>query len=277
MARDRNSDGILEFRNLTKVFDNKTWAVNDVSLSVPAGQMVGIIGPSGAGKSTLLRLINRLINPTDGTISYGGVNVGALRRRALLVWRARCAMIFQQFGLVKRSTALTNVLLGRLRHKAVWATLLGVFTKSERRRAVELLSRFDVHTIALQRADTLSGGQMQRVAIAKALMQDPDIVLADEPIASLDPRSSLQVMQALRRINQEDGLTVLCNLHNVQIAKDFCDRIVAMQDGRVVFDGTPEQLTETMIREIYGMQFEEIEDEIKRSTEMRQEPVNVET
>lgn len=243
---------MLKLDNCTKVF-GETRAVDNVSIAAAKGEMIAVIGPSGAGKSTLLRLINRLVDPSDGRILFEGQDVAKLKGRALRGWRTRCSMIFQQFGLVKRSDVVTNVLLGRLNAKPLWQTLPGLFTKAERQEALALLDRFGVAQFALQRVDTLSGGQQQRVAIAKALMQKPQIILADEPIASLDPKSSRQVMDALRDINQRDGLTVLCNLHNVQIARDYCDRIIAMRDGRVVFDGGPDQLTEQLVREVYGM------------------------
>lgn len=227
--------------------------MDGVTVDVARGEMIAVIGPSGAGKSTLLRLINRLATPSDGKIRFEGIDVAALSGRRLRSWRARCAMIFQQFGLVKRSDVITNVLLGRLNAKPTWQTIPGLFTRDERVQALALLARFGVEPLALQRADTLSGGQQQRVAIAKALMQNPEIILADEPIASLDPKSSLQVMEALRSVNREDGLTVVCNLHNVQIARDFCDRIIAMRDGRVVFDGPPAGLSQEAVREVYGM------------------------
>lgn len=243
---------MLKLDSLTKRFDT-TVAVNAASFEVSRGEMIAVIGPSGAGKSTLLRLINRLVDPSHGAILFENRNVAALSGRRLRAWRARCAMIFQQFGLVKRSDVITNVLLGCLNAKPAWQTIPGIFTAAERAQALALLARFGVESLALQRADTLSGGQQQRVAIAKALMQNPQIILADEPIASLDPKSSLQVMEALRTVNREDGLTVICNLHNVEIAREFCDRIIAMRDGRVVFDGPPGSLSAEAVREVYGM------------------------
>ena len=243
---------MLRLESLTKRFDN-TVAVDAASFGVARGEMIAVIGPSGAGKSTLLRLLNRLVAPTSGAILFEDRDVAALSGRRLRAWRARCAMIFQQFGLVKRSDVITNVLLGRLNAKPTWQTIPGIFTAAERAQALSLLARFGVENLALQRADTLSGGQQQRVAIAKALMQNPQIILADEPIASLDPKSSRQVMDALRRVNREDGLTVICNLHNVEIAREFCDRIIAMRDGRVVFDGPPGDLSAEDAREVYGM------------------------
>ncbi|MFQ3623219.1 MAG: phosphonate ABC transporter ATP-binding protein [Acetobacteraceae bacterium] len=249
---------MLEIVGLSRRFGAVT-AVDSVTLAVPNGQMVGIIGRSGAGKSTLLRLINRLVEPSEGRILFEGRDVGALRGQALRDWRTECAMIFQQFNLVQRLDVLTNVLIGRLNHRGTVSSLFKLFTAEERALAIRTLDRFDLAEASLQRADTLSGGQQQRVAIARALMQQPRIMLADEPIASLDPRNGKVVMDALRRINREDGLTVLCNLHTLDTARQYCDRIVGMAKGRVVFDGVPAQLTAEMVRDIYGMSEEEVE------------------
>ncbi len=249
---------MLELIGLTRRFGAVT-AVEHVSLSVPNGQMVGIIGRSGAGKSTMLRLINRLIDPTAGRIVFEGRDISLLKGRALRDWRTDCAMIFQQFNLVQRLDVLTNVLMGRLNHRPTLSSLFKMFSAEERALAIRTLERFDLAGAALQRADTLSGGQQQRVAIARALMQKPRIILADEPIASLDPRNGKVVMDALRTINREDGLTVLCNLHTLDIARHYCDRIVGMRAGRVVFDGVPAQLTASMVRDIYGMSEEELD------------------
>jgi phosphonate transport system ATP-binding protein len=249
---------MLEITGLTRRFGSVT-AVDDVMLAVPNGQMVGIIGRSGAGKSTLLRLINRLVEPTEGTVAFEGRDVGALKGRALRDWRTDCAMIFQQFNLMQRLDVLTNVLVGRLNHRGTLTSLLKLFTAAERALAIRTLDRFDLADAALQRADTLSGGQQQRVAIARALMQEPRIILADEPIASLDPRNGKVVMDALRRINREDGLTVLCNLHTLDTARRYCDRIVGMRSGRVVFDGVPSQLTPERVRDIYGISEEDLD------------------
>jgi phosphonate transport system ATP-binding protein len=246
----------LRIRGLTRCFGAKL-AVDDVSLDVPAGQMLGIIGRSGAGKSTLLRMINRLQVPSSGSILYGDIDVTALRGRALRDWRASCAMIFQQFNLIPRLDVLTNVLMGRLNKRSTLASLLGLFTAAERAAALAILDRFDLLETALVRAGQVSGGQQQRVAICRALMQQPRIILADEPIASLDPGNAQVVMDALRRINREDGLTVLCNLHHLDTARGYCDRIVAMKDGRFMFDGPPEALTAERVREVYGVGEEE--------------------
>ncbi len=219
--------------------------------------MVGVIGRSGAGKSTLLRMINRLQEPTSGSVLFDGVDITRLRGRALSDWRTRCGMVFQQFNLTGRLDVLTNVLVGRLNHRPVLSSLLGWFTAEERLRALRMLERFELAETALQRVDTLSGGQQQRVAICRAMMQEPRILLADEPVSSLDPHSATLVMDALRRINQQDGITVLTNLHHLDTARTYCDRIIAMQTGRVVFDGMPDMLTSARLRSIYGVSEEE--------------------
>jgi phosphonate transport system ATP-binding protein len=245
------SQHALHLSGLTRAFA-ETRAVDNVSLQIEPGQFVGVIGRSGAGKSTLLRLLNRLIDPTEGTITYGGQEVSALKGRALRQWRADCAMIFQQFNLVDRLDVLTNVLIGRLAHHGFVSSMAMRFSDEERTMAIRALERLSLVPQALQRAGTLSGGQQQRVAIAKALVQQPKIMLADEPIASLDPANATLVMDALKAINTEDGLTVLVNLHTLDTARAYCDRIIAMRAGRVMFDGTAAQLTDDVVRDIYG-------------------------
>lgn len=250
---------MLEIRDLTRRFGAKA-AVDGVTLSIPAGQMVGVIGRSGAGKSTPLRMINRLQEPSSGTIRFGTTDVTSLCGKALRDWRCACAMVFQQFNLVPRLDVLTNVLMGRLNHRGQVASLLGLFTAAERAMALQALDRFDLPGTALQRAGTLSGGQQQRVAICRALMQEPRLMLADEPIASLDPRNARVVMDMLRRIHREDGLTVLVNLHHLDAARHYCDRIVALSAGRPVFDGTPAELTPERVRDVYGVSEDEFHD-----------------
>lgn len=242
---------MLELKKITKRFGD-TIAVHDVSLRFEPGSMVGVIGRSGAGKSTLLRLINRLTTPGQGEIRFDQIDVGALTGRELRAWRTRCAMIFQQFNLVNRLDVLTNVLIGRIGTAGTLPVMFKHFSQADRAAAALALDRLDLLPQALQRADTLSGGQQQRVAIARAPIQNPSLILADEPIASLDPRNARFVMEALRRINLEDGITVICNLHTLDAARAYCDRIVGMARGKVVFDGTPEQLTRQVVQSVYG-------------------------
>jgi phosphonate transport system ATP-binding protein len=242
---------VLELVDLSRRF-GATTAVASANLRIDSGEMVGIIGRSGAGKSTLLRLINRMIEPTEGSILANGVDVTALRGKSLRRWRARTAMIFQQFNLVHRLDVLTNVLCGRLHEVGGPRMLLKLFTESERVAAINALDRMGLAEFAINRADALSGGQQQRVAIARALMQRPEIILADEPIASLDPMNAKVVMDALRDINQRDRITVLCNLHTLDTARAYCGRIIGMAAGRIVFDGAPESLNDRVLHDIYG-------------------------
>jgi phosphonate transport system ATP-binding protein len=242
---------MLKLQRLCKHF-GEVKAVDQVDLDIKSGQMIGIIGRSGAGKSTLLRLINRLIDPTSGQIEFDGIDIGKLKRRALLQWRTRCAMIFQQFNLVNRLDVLTNVLVGRLGYHRTIPTLLKLFSKTEKAMAIQALDQLDMATTALQRADTLSGGQQQRVAIARALVQEPKLMLADEPIASLDPHNATLVMEGLKRINKDMGITIICNLHHLATARSYCERIVGMRAGRIVFCGPSHALTTEQALEVYG-------------------------
>jgi phosphonate transport system ATP-binding protein len=242
---------MFELKNVTRQFGKKI-AVDSVTLDIPQGQMVGIIGRSGAGKSTLLRMINRLQEPSSGSIHFNGTEVSGLRGKSLRNWQRDCAMIFQQFNLVPRLDVMTNVILGRLNHRSTVLSLLGVFTREERVQAIAALERLGIEQTALQMAGTLSGGQQQRVAIARALMQAPKMLLADEPIASLDPLNAKIVMDALRDINEREGITVITNLHTLDTARSYCERIVGMAGGRVVFDGKPSELTADAVNEIYG-------------------------
>ncbi len=242
---------MLEIRGVTRRFGQKV-AVNNVNLSIEAGQMVGIIGRSGAGKSTVLRMINRLAETSEGTIHFNGKEISALSGSALREWQRDCAMIFQQFNLVPRLDVLTNVLLGRLNHRSTLLSVLNMFTREERIDAIRALERLGIEQAALQQAGTLSGGQQQRVAIARALMQKPKMLLADEPIASLDPMNAKIVMDALADINKNDGITVITNLHTLDTARQYCGRIIGMAQGVVVFDGPPEQLNDDAVLTIYG-------------------------
>jgi phosphonate transport system ATP-binding protein len=256
---------LLELVDIGRRFGDR-WAVSKASLTISEGEMIGVIGPSGAGKSTLLRLINRLIDPTEGKILSGGTDITAFRGRDLRNWRGRTAMIFQQFNLVNRLDVLTNVMCGRLHDMPIYRVLLKWFTPTERALAIRALERLGMAEMAMNRADALSGGQQQRVAIARALMQQPKILLADEPIASLDPLNARLVMDALADINRHDGITVLTNLHTLDTARSYCRRIIGMSAGRIVFDGAPEALTETVLREIYGQSAHAVLDERITST-----------
>ncbi len=242
---------MLRIEKLTKRFGENT-AVDAASLDVDRPCMIGIIGRSGAGKSTLLRMVNRLTDASDGKIIFEGRDVTRLRGREKRAWQADCAMIFQQFNLVPRMDVVSNVLHGTLNRHSTLATMFNLFPMEDIHRAIDILDRLGIAEHAPKRAEALSGGQQQRVAIARALMQDPSIILADEPIASLDPMNAQVVMQALRRIHEEDGRTVIANLHTLDTARRYCDRVVGMRDGRIVFDGLPEQLTTGVAREIYG-------------------------
>jgi phosphonate transport system ATP-binding protein len=244
---------MLRLEGVVKSFGGKR-AVDQVSLVVPAGQLLGVIGQSGSGKSTLLRMINRLGDPTAGQIRFGDTDVTALRGRALRQWRARCAMIFQQFNLAGRLDVLTNVMMGRAFHVPPTRALLKLWTDAEKAMGLSALEGLDMARLAGQRADTLSGGQQQRVAIARALVQEPEIILADEPIASLDPRNTQVVMDALQHINRHFGITVICNLHSLDLARKYCDRLVGLAAGRVVFDGAPAALTDHGARDLYGLE-----------------------
>ena len=254
---------MLRIEGLSQRFGDKI-AVNNVSLTIPNGSFIGVIGRSGAGKSTLLRMINRLNEPSDGRVFFYETDVTALKGAALNDWRASCAMIFQQFNLVGRLDVLTNVLMGRLNKVSTLNAVLRLWSREDKAAALSALEQFDIGSLAAQRADQLSGGQQQRVAIARALVQEPSLILADEPIASLDPRNTKIVMDALQRINRHFGLTVIVNLHSLELAHEYCDRLVGMAQGRVVFDDVPDALTADKARDLYGLEANEVMDGIAR-------------
>jgi phosphonate transport system ATP-binding protein len=245
----------MRIEQLTKKF-GKITAVDKVDLDASNPQMIGIIGPSGAGKSTFLRMINRLTPATSGTVMVDGHNILDLEGADKRAWQRDCAMIFQQFNLVPRLDVVTNVMLGRLNRHATFKSIFNIFGKDEIERAFTALERLGIAEQALKRADNLSGGQQQRVAIARALTQGPKMILADEPIASLDPLSAQVVMQSLREINERDGLPVICNLHTLDTARSYCDRVVGMRQGKLVFDGPPSELNAVAVRDIYGADHE---------------------
>ncbi len=263
---------MLSIQGVSRRFGAKA-AVDDLSLSVSPGSFVGVVGRSGAGKSTLLRMINRLVEPTCGTIAFDGVEITGLRGKALRDWRARCAMIFQQFNLVGQLDVLNNVLIGRLNDMPTARSLLRLWRPADVAVALSALEQFDIGALASQRADSLSGGQQQRVAIARALVQQPSLILADEPIASLDPRNTRIVMDALQRINRHYGITVLCNLHSLDLARTYCDRLVGMASGRLAFDGPASAFTPAAARDLYGIEADEVVGERSSRPEIVGAPV----
>lgn len=263
-----NGTHLLDIRDLGKSYDARrrgagegtASALSGVSFTADAGEFITVIGPSGAGKSTLLRSINRLIEPTEGSISFAGRDITHLGRGSLREVHREIAMIFQNYNLVYRLTAIQNVLHGRLGYKNALAGSLGLYTEEEKLRAFELLDEVGLGEFAYRRADQLSGGQKQRVGIARSLMQEPKIMLCDEPIASLDPKSSRMVMETLQRLTRQRGITCIVNLHQVDFALEYSDRIIGLRAGKKVFEGTPEQATPEVIRGIYEGQIDEVVD-----------------
>ena len=243
---------MLEIQNLTKIYDGGTVALRNVSMKVEDGEFLVIIGLSGSGKSTLLRCINRLIEPTEGRIIIDGVDVTELSGEELRKTRRRIGMIFQQFNLVRRSSVLTNVLSGRLGYVSPWRSAVGRFPKKDMEKALGALRQVGILDQAYKRADELSGGQQQRVGIARALMQDPALILADEPVASLDPATSHSILRYLEELNREKGVTVLCSLHFLSLARAYATRMIALKDGEVVFEGSPAEIDDARFKEIYG-------------------------
>ncbi len=238
----------ISIQAVTKRFPNGFEALKGVNAEIKPGSFTVILGPSGAGKSTLLRLMNGLETPTKGSLRIGGEVVNGKQLRRI---RSKVAMVFQQFNLVDRLSVMTNVLTGRLAHRSWLGSLFYLFRHEDMGIAQEALSRVALTDKAWNRADKLSGGQQQRVGIARALAQHPKVILADEPVASLDPVSSEEIMTLLRDICDRDGITVVVNLHQVELARRFADRIIGMNSGRIVFDGSPAQMTQTVLRTIY--------------------------
>ena len=242
----------LAIRNLRKEYRAGVPVLRDVSLEVGGTGMTAIIGPSGTGKSTLIRCINRLVDPTAGEILFGGQDLARLKGRALREARRRLGMVFQEYNLVERLSVIENLLCGRLGYVPVWRAWLRRFPPQDVARAFELLDAVGLGDFATRRADALSGGQRQRVGIARAIMQDPELVLADEPTSSLDPKTSVEIMELLARLARERGIPVVVNIHNVELAKRFAERIVGMSQGAIVFDGAPSELRESDLLAIYG-------------------------
>ena len=246
---------MLEIRNLTKIYDDGTVALRNVDFKVETGEFLVIIGLSGSGKSTLLRCINRLIDPTEGEIIWDGVDITRADPAQLRTIRRQIAMIFQHFNLVKRSNVITNVLAGRLGYTNPIISMIYRFPAKDRDMAMRALERVGIEDQAFKRADELSGGQQQRVGVARALMQQPKMILADEPVASLDPVLAHTILGYLERMNREEGMTVLCSLHYLDLVQRYASRVIGLRDGRIVYRGSRElirRMTDEEFKEIYG-------------------------
>lgn len=252
---------MLEVRNLTKIYDDGTVAVNDISFDVPDGDFLVVIGLSGSGKSTLLRCINRLIEPTQGEIIWNGVDLAQLQGEDLRNARRQIGMVFQHFNLVKRSSVLTNVLSGRLGYTPSWMSLLGRFSAEDHEKAAQALERLGITDQSHKRADELSGGQQQRVGVARALMQEPSLILADEPVASLDPVLAHSIMQHLEMLNKEDNLTIICSLHYLDLVQRYANNVIGLRDGVIAYRGNRadiQAMTDEEFKEIYGEEAERV-------------------
>jgi phosphonate transport system ATP-binding protein len=257
---------IVSIKSLVKTYPTGTRALDSVTLDIKRGEFVVLIGLSGSGKSTLLRCINRLVDPTSGTVTFDGAEVTRAKGAELRRIRRRIGMIFQQFNLVKRSSVFSNVLAGRLGYRSTWRTIAGRPTGEDVTLAFENLARVGIVEKAFGRADALSGGQQQRVGIARALMQKPELMLADEPVASLDPATSHSVMKYLEEINKQDGITVVCSLHFLSLARRYGTRVVALKGGKVAFDGKPAEIDDRRFKEIYGEDAVEVEIGLGRTS-----------
>jgi phosphonate transport system ATP-binding protein len=252
---------MLECKNLTKIYNDGTKALSEVSFTVEKGEFLIIIGLSGSGKSTLLRCINRLIEPTEGEIIWDGINITTAPPKSLRSIRRKIGMIFQQFNLVKRSSVFTNTLSGRLGYVPVWQSVVHRFPEKDRIDAMKALERVGITDQAHKRASELSGGQQQRVGIARALMQDPELILADEPVASLDPVLAHTILGYLEKMNQELGITVLCSLHYLDLVQRYASRVIGLKEGKIVYRGTREDIrnmTDEEFKEIYGEEAERV-------------------
>ena len=243
---------MIQFDHVSKVYPNGTVGLDDVNLTIQDGEFVAIIGRSGAGKSTLLRSVNRMHRITSGTLMVNGINVSTLSGKSLRRFRRGIGMVFQSFNLVTRTTVIKNVLSACVPDMPFWRVLLGIFRREDKMKALESLDKVGILDKAYIRADQLSGGQQQRVALARTLTQDPQIILADEPVAALDPVTARQVMQDFVRINKEMGISILLNIHHVELALEYADRIIGIRAGRIVYDGPSKQVDQTVLDAIYG-------------------------
>jgi len=263
---------MLEVRHLTKIYNDGTVALRDISFQVPDGEFLVVIGLSGSGKSTLLRCINRLIDPTEGEILWNGVDLAKLEGEDLRKARRKIGMVFQHFNLVKRSSVLKNVLAGRLGYTSSWKSLFGRFSTADLERAKLALDRLGIADQMNKRADELSGGQQQRVGVARALMQDPEMILADEPVASLDPVLAHSIMRRLESLNQEDSITIICSLHYLDLVQRYATRVIGLRQGEIAYRGTREEIramTDKEFKEIYGEEAERVGEGLEGSLESR--------
>ena len=242
---------VLEFQNVSKVYNNVTKALSDISFSIEEGEFVSIIGPSGSGKSTILRCINRLVNASEGTITFDGHDVTHANKREIRQMRKKIGMVFQHYNLVDRLSVIENVLHGRLGYKRAITGAAGMFSEQEKENALQILEKLGLTEQTYKRCDQLSGGQKQRVGIARSIMQEPRLVLCDEPIASLDPSTSKVIMDHLKNINDTMKITCILNLHQVDVAMRYSKRIIGLAGGRIIYDGPPEKLDKSIIYEIY--------------------------
>jgi phosphonate transport system ATP-binding protein len=249
---------MLRVEHLTKVYPNGTQALKDVSFQVQDGEFLAVIGLSGSGKSTLLRCINRLIEPTSGKVIWNDMDITATPASELRNIRRQIGMVFQQFNLVKRSSVLTNALSGRLGYVSPYASLFDYFSPADHQRAMENLEQLGLADKAHVRADSLSGGQQQRVGIGRALMQEPKLVLADEPVASLDPVLAHSILKYLEQMNKERNITVLCSLHFLDLVHRYATRAIALKDGELVFEGLPQEIDDAQFKAIYGQEAERV-------------------
>lgn len=243
---------MIQFQNVSKTYPNGVKALKHVNLEIQPGEFVAIIGLSGAGKSTLIKLVNRMTDTTEGTILVNGLNVNRLAGKELRQYRRHVGMVFQSFNLVNRTTVINNVLAARVPDMPGWRSFLGLYSKEDKLLSLEALHKVGILEKAYIRADQLSGGQQQRVALARTLAQDPSIILADEPVASLDPITANQIMKDFERINQEEKITILVNMHHVDLALKYARRLIGIHQGEVVFDGVADNVTEDILKKIYG-------------------------
>lgn len=244
---------MIQLKNLKKIYPGNILALDDINVYIEPGEFLVFLGPSGAGKSTLMRCINRLVEPTSGEVYFGGKLVDQ-NKTALRLMRQQIGMIFQRFNLIGRLSVIKNVLVGRLSYMGTIPSLLHVFTKEDKKLALECLRRVELEEKAYQRADTLSGGEQQRVGIARAIVQQPKLILADEPVASLDPKIARGILGYLKKINREDNITLICSLHQVEYALEVAEKVIGLSGGRVVFEGKPSELTRDKINMIYKIE-----------------------